>query len=80
MQNEIASSSAKSGLLAMTKSINVMAKIRYNSKTYPATVSILDNNQVKVTFSEPQSAITPGQACVFYDETDQILLGGGWIV
>ncbi len=58
---------------------SVRAKIRYNSKTSPAKISILDNNQVKVTFSEPQSAITPGQACVFYDETDTVLLGGGWI-
>ena len=77
MQSEIASSLS---LLAMTKSINVRAKIRYNSKTYPATVSMLDDNKVKVVFNEPQSAITPGQACVFYDETDQILLGGGWII
>ena len=59
--------------------VKVMAKIRYNSKTFPATISMLDNNQVKVTFEQPQSAITPGQACVFYDELDQILLGGGWI-
>ena len=57
----------------------IMAKIRYNSKTFPAKVSMLDNNQVKVIFEQPQSAITPGQACVFYDESDQILLGGGWI-
>ena len=59
---------------------SVQAKIRYNSKTYPAQIQMLENNHVKVTFNEPQSAITPGQACVFYDETDQILLGGGWIV
>ncbi|MBI2996777.1 MAG: tRNA 2-thiouridine(34) synthase MnmA [Candidatus Melainabacteria bacterium] len=59
---------------------SLRAKIRYNSKTSPAKVSILDNNQVKVVFNEPQSAITPGQACVFYDENDQTLLGGGWIV
>ena len=59
---------------------NVMAKIRYNSKTSPATVTLLENDKIKVTFDSPQSAITSGQACVFYDETDQILLGGGWIV
>lgn len=60
--------------------IRVMAKIRYNAKTSPATVEILDDNKVKIVFNEPVMAITPGQACVFYDETDQILLGGGWIV
>ena len=31
----------------------------------------------RVTFTEPQSAITPGQAVVFYDGTR--VLGGGWI-
>ncbi|MBI3591188.1 MAG: tRNA 2-thiouridine(34) synthase MnmA [Candidatus Melainabacteria bacterium] len=61
------------------KHIKVMAKIRYNSKTYPAKVEALEDNCLKVTFDEPQSAITPGQACVFYDESDQVLLGGGWI-
>ena len=79
LRNEIASSSAKGGLLAMTPK-RIMAKIRYNSRTYPAKIQILDNAQVKVIFDEPQSAITPGQACVFYDEGDQVLLGGGWIV
>ena len=59
---------------------SVRAKIRYNSKTYPAKIQILDDNKVKVIFDEPQSAITPGQACVFYDEADQVLLGGGWII
>ena len=58
---------------------SVQAKIRYNSKTSPAKIELLENNHVRVTFNEPQSAITPGQACVFYDESDQILLGGGWI-
>ncbi|OGI07598.1 MAG: tRNA 2-thiouridine(34) synthase MnmA [Candidatus Melainabacteria bacterium RIFCSPLOWO2_02_FULL_35_15] len=76
-QNEIALSG--SALLAMTPK-QIRAKIRYNSKTYPAMVSMLDNNKVKVIFHEPQLAVTPGQACVFYDETDQILLGGGWII
>ncbi|MBI1859026.1 MAG: tRNA 2-thiouridine(34) synthase MnmA [Candidatus Melainabacteria bacterium] len=59
--------------------VRVMAKIRYNSKTSPAKVELLSDNKVKVIFDKPQSAITPGQACVFYDESDQILLGGGWI-
>ena len=31
----------------------------------------------RVTFDEPQSAVTPGQAVVFYD--GERVLGGGWI-
>lgn len=60
-------------------SLRVMAKVRYNAKTSKAKVYPLENNKVKVVFNEPVLAITPGQACVFYDESDQILLGGGWI-
>ena len=31
----------------------------------------------EVLFDEPQPAVTPGQAAVFYD--GEIVLGGGWI-
>src|SRR5260221_4306694 len=34
-------------------------------------------DQVEVHFDEPQRAVTPGQAAVFYDE--DLVLGGGWI-
>jgi tRNA-specific 2-thiouridylase len=32
---------------------------------------------VHVTFDEPQTAVAPGQAVVFYDE--DVVVGGGWI-
>jgi tRNA-specific 2-thiouridylase len=32
---------------------------------------------VEVRFDEPQRAVTPGQAAVFYD--GDVVLGGGWI-
>jgi tRNA-specific 2-thiouridylase len=37
----------------------------------------LDAARVEVQFEAPQSAVTPGQAVVFYD--DDCCLGGGWI-
>jgi tRNA-uridine 2-sulfurtransferase len=56
------------------------AKIRYRADPAPASVIPLSSGTegtVRVDFAEPQSAITPGQAVVFY-EGDR-LLGGAWI-
>jgi len=53
------------------------AKIRYRHTAAPATVVALPEGGAEVCFAEPQSAITPGQAVVFYDG-DRVL-GGGWI-
>jgi tRNA-specific 2-thiouridylase len=53
------------------------AKIRYRHTAAPATVWTLPNGGARVEFMEPQSAITPGQAVVFYDGSR--VLGGGWI-
>jgi tRNA-specific 2-thiouridylase len=53
------------------------AKIRYRHTPAPATVTALASGGAQVDFAEPQSAITPGQAVVFYDGTR--VLGGGWI-
>jgi tRNA-specific 2-thiouridylase len=36
------------------------------------------NDQVTVTFDQPQRAVTPGQAAVFYDGDE--VAGGGWIL
>jgi tRNA-specific 2-thiouridylase len=53
------------------------AKIRYRHIGTPAGVEALPDGGVRVEFSEPQSAVTPGQAVVFYDGNR--VLGGGWI-
>jgi tRNA-specific 2-thiouridylase len=53
------------------------ARIRYHHAPAPATVTALPDGAARVIFHEPQSAITPGQAVVFYDGTR--VLGGGWI-
>jgi tRNA-specific 2-thiouridylase len=55
----------------------VTAQIRYRHAAAPARVRAIDTARAELEFDEPQSAITPGQAVVFYD--DDIVLGGGWI-
>jgi tRNA-specific 2-thiouridylase len=53
------------------------AKIRYRHPAAPARVTALPGGRAKVEFDTPQSAVTPGQAVVFYDGSR--VLGGGWI-
>jgi tRNA-specific 2-thiouridylase len=53
------------------------AKVRYRHTPAAATVEALPDGLARVTFAEPVSAVTPGQAVVFYDGTR--VLGGGWI-
>ncbi len=60
-----------------TEPIDCQAKIRYRHTAAPARVIATPDGGAQVEFAEPQSAITPGQAVVFYDG-DQVL-GGGWI-
>jgi tRNA-specific 2-thiouridylase len=55
---------------------NIKTKIRYGALEAPAKLDINDGN-AKIQFHEPQSAITPGQAIVFYQ--DEEVLGGGII-
>jgi tRNA-specific 2-thiouridylase len=54
----------------------VAARIRYKSPEAPATL-VVRGEDAEVTFDEPQRAITPGQAVVFYD--GDAVLGGGTI-
>ncbi len=52
-------------------------KTRYTAAETWADVSVLEENQARITFETPQRALTPGQAAVFYD--GDIVLGGGII-
>lgn len=51
-------------------------KVRYNDKGMPAIIEQVDDT-MKVFFGNGVSAVTPGQAAVFYEEED--VIGGGWI-
>jgi tRNA-specific 2-thiouridylase len=58
--------------------IDAQVKIRHRHDAAGAVVSPHpDGSRVRVRFHEPQRAITPGQAAVFYD--GDLVLGGGWI-
>jgi tRNA-specific 2-thiouridylase len=55
-------------------------KVRYKAPPLPATVTPLAGARAEVRLSEPQRAITPGQAAVLYDaERGEQVLGGGLI-
>jgi tRNA-specific 2-thiouridylase len=56
----------------------VQVKIRHRHAAATATIETMAEDEVLVTFADPQRAITPGQAAVFYQ--DDVVVGGGWIV
>jgi len=58
--------------------IKVKVRIRYKHQESNAMISPSSNEKIKVEFSQPQRAITPGQAAVFYDGNK--VIGGGWII
>ncbi len=61
----------------LKETMNVTAKIRYLTNESLAEITPLDDSKVHVRFKEPERAIAPGQAVVFYD--GDIVIGGGTI-
>lgn len=61
----------------LTEPLHVFTKIRYNHRGVWATIEKTGEDEVRCTFDEPQRAVTPGQAVVFYD--GEYVLGGGVI-
>ena len=62
---------------ALSAPLHVRAKTRYRHAAQPATLYPAGENCIRVIFDEPQRAITPGQAAVFYE--DDVVVGGGTI-
>jgi len=54
-----------------------MGKIRYKDDGAPALVWQTGDDEIRVAFSVPRTAITPGQSVVLYEDED--VLAGGWI-
>ena len=57
--------------------IRVTVKIRHRHEGAAAMLEKAGNEELMVTFDEPQRAVTPGQAAVFY--VADVVVGGGWI-
>ena len=57
--------------------MRVQVKIRNKHQAAPAVIEKRGEDEILATFDEPQRAITPGQAAVFYD--GDVVVGGGWI-
>lgn len=62
---------------SIKKEFRATVKVRSMMKDEPATVTILDDNTLRVSFDEPQWAPAPGQSAVFYDK--DTVIGGGII-
>ncbi len=59
------------------KPLRCRAKIRYNTPPAAATLTVLTDQRLQLTFDEPCYGVAPGQAAVCYDG-DRVLCGG-WI-
>ncbi|HZD95674.1 MAG TPA: tRNA 2-thiouridine(34) synthase MnmA [Candidatus Sulfotelmatobacter sp.] len=57
--------------------LRVTAKIRHRHEAASAMLERAANGEVRVIFDDPQRAVTPGQAVVFYE--GDLVIGGGWI-
>jgi tRNA-specific 2-thiouridylase len=62
---------------APADAVRAKVRVRYRHAGMKATIAPRADGGAVVHFDEPVSAVTPGQAAVFYD--GDAVLGGGWI-
>ena len=60
---------------------NIKVRVRSSGKFLDANIEITKDSEAIVKLETPETAVSPGQACVFYSEDSMglRLLGGGWI-
>ncbi|MGH7782852.1 MAG: aminomethyltransferase beta-barrel domain-containing protein, partial [Candidatus Binatia bacterium] len=58
--------------------VRAEVKVRYRHEPAMATIHALPDARARIVFDEPQRAITPGQATIFYAGDE--VVGGGWII
>lgn len=63
---------------SLDQPMRVQIKIRHRHEPAWATIEMAGEDEVLAAFDEPQRAVTPGQAAVFYDNDE--VVGGGWII
>lgn len=61
----------------ITKPFKAKVRLRSNHEEEEAEIKITENGEAEIEMISPTRAITPGQACVIYQ--DSRVLGGGWI-
>jgi len=61
----------------LSEPLRVQVKIRHRHEPASAQLERSGSDEMLITFDQPQRAVTPGQAPVFY--AGALVLGGGWI-
>ena len=77
LSNEFTAAGVNWVALDKPQTVRAEVRVRYRHIAAPATITPLESDRARVVFDEPQRAITPGQATVFY-RGDEVV-GGGWI-
>ena len=62
---------------SLSAPMRLKAKVRYRMEEQPCTVEQIGEDTLRVTFDQPQRAVTPGQSVVLYD--GEYVVGGGVI-